>query len=120
MSSGTAGATEPLIDSPVQKPRALREGETFGVIAPASPAERSRVQAGIANLQQLGFRVVPLRETAPDDYFASPADERRAELLHGLERDDVQALVAVRGGYGSNYLLEDPLFAPKGQSSRGV
>jgi muramoyltetrapeptide carboxypeptidase len=32
---------------------------------------------------------------------------RRNEFLSELERDDVDALVAVRGGYGSNYLLDN-------------
>jgi muramoyltetrapeptide carboxypeptidase len=113
MSSGTLGAAEPLIEARLQKPRALHEGDAFGVIAPASPAERERIQAGISHLEQLGFRVIPRRESAPDDYFASPADDRRSELLSGLERADVQALVATRGGYGSNYLLEDLRFSAK-------
>lgn len=113
MSSGTAGAPESLIEARVQKPRALRAGDAFGVIATASPAERGRIEAGIRQLQQLDFRVVPRRETPGDDYFASTTDERKTELLKGLERDDVQALVATRGGYGSNYLLDELRLSPK-------
>jgi muramoyltetrapeptide carboxypeptidase len=103
----TAGAPETAIESQQQKPPALRAGSVFAVIAPASPAERDRIDAGTRQLQQLNFRVAPFQDSAPDDYFASPADERKSALLDALERKDVHAVVATRGGYGSNYLLDD-------------
>jgi muramoyltetrapeptide carboxypeptidase len=107
MTSGTAGAPEAAIERHAQKPRALRAGDTFAVIAPASTADRDRIDAGIRQLQLLDFRVESPLESAPDDYFAAPIEERRSALLHAIERRDVQALVATRGGYGSNYLLDD-------------
>jgi muramoyltetrapeptide carboxypeptidase len=117
MSLGTVDASEAAIELRPQKPRALRAGDVFGVISPASPAERERIDAGIRQVQQLNFRVAPVVDSAPDDYFASSSDERKSALLHGLERKDVHALVATRGGYGSNYLLDDlrlpPNTAPK-------
>ena len=116
MSSGILGAPEAAILVRPQKPRALRAASVFGVIAPASPAERDRIDAGTRQLQLLNFRVEPPRESQPDDYFASPIEDRKSALLHGLERSDVHALVAVRGGYGSNYLLDELRFsanAPK-------
>jgi muramoyltetrapeptide carboxypeptidase len=116
MSSGSAHAAEAAIAVQPQKPRALRAGDSFGVIAPASPAERDRIEAGTRQLQALNFRVEPLLESTPDDYFASPVEDRRTALVHALERNDVQGLVAVRGGYGSNYLLDELRFsadAPK-------
>jgi len=107
MSPGTAGAPEAAIELRPQKPPALRAGGVFGVFAPASPAERDRIDAGTRQLQQLNFRVAPLLESAPEDYFASPTDERKSALIQALRRQDVQALVATRGGYGSNYPLDD-------------
>jgi len=111
MSSGIVGAPGAAILARPQKPRALHAASVFGVIAPASPAERDRIDTGTRQLQLLDFRVELLPESAPEDYFASPVEDRRSALLHGLERNDVDALVAVRGGYGSNYLLDDLRFA---------
>ena len=107
MSSRTVGAPEAAIELRPQKPLAISAGSVFGVIAPASPAERDRIDSGIKHLQQLNFRVAPFPDSAPEDYFASATDERKSDFLHALGRQDVQALVATRGGYGSNYLLDD-------------
>jgi len=41
-----------------------------------------------------------------DLYFAGSAERRLHELQDFLQRDDIAALIGVRGGYGSNYLLE--------------
>jgi muramoyltetrapeptide carboxypeptidase len=117
MISGTAGAPEAPIETWPRKPRALRAGDVFAAIAPASPAESDRFLAGIRQLSQLDFHLELPPESLPDDYFAAPAEERRDALLHALERDDVQALVASRGGYGSNYLL-DGLHLPDGISPK--
>jgi muramoyltetrapeptide carboxypeptidase len=45
--------------------------------------------------------------TASDGYFASTAKERRADFLSKLANSRVDGLVGLRGGYGSNYLLEN-------------
>ena len=44
---------------------------------------------------------------ARDLYFAGNADRRLRELESMLRRDDIAAIIGVRGGYGSNYLLEN-------------
>jgi muramoyltetrapeptide carboxypeptidase len=75
--------------------------------APASPAEFSKVLAGAEELRRLGFQVADSTPLTADGYFAGPLSGRRSEFLSELERDDVHALVAIRGGYGSNYLLDD-------------
>jgi muramoyltetrapeptide carboxypeptidase len=41
-----------------------------------------------------------------EGYFAASAEERRAELLEAAAATTVNGLIAVRGGYGSNYILE--------------
>jgi muramoyltetrapeptide carboxypeptidase len=90
-----------------RKPRALTADSFIMPFAPASPAEQGRVAAGIAELTGLGFQIDKPPAIANDGYFASTTANRRAEFLAALERFDVAALVGVRGGYGSNYLLDD-------------
>jgi muramoyltetrapeptide carboxypeptidase len=43
---------------------------------------------------------------ARDLYFAGAAERRTHEFQEFWRRDDIAALICVRGGYGSNYLLE--------------
>ncbi|HKN75836.1 MAG TPA: LD-carboxypeptidase [Candidatus Acidoferrum sp.] len=75
--------------------------------APASPAEFEKVLAGAEELRRLGFQVADSTPLTPEGYFAGSLSGRRNELLSELKRQDVDALVAIRGGYGSNYLLDD-------------
>jgi muramoyltetrapeptide carboxypeptidase len=91
----------------VRKPRALANGGQFMPFAPASPAEPLRIAAGIAELVRVGFRVANRAVFANDGYFAGVIGNRRNDFAAALERPDINALVGVRGGYGSNYLLDD-------------
>ncbi len=91
----------------VRKPRALNAKSVVMPFAPASPAESPRIAAGIAELMRLGWQVAERASTQNDGYFAASIAGRRAELLNALEHDDIDALIGTRGGYGSNYLLDD-------------
>jgi muramoyltetrapeptide carboxypeptidase len=93
----------------VQKPKALRPGSRFAVIAPASPGKSERVTAGQKELERLGFSVVIPEDLSPDGYFASSASARHSEFLSALADPASDALIATRGGYGSVYLLEQGL-----------
>jgi muramoyltetrapeptide carboxypeptidase len=93
----------------VQRPRALRQGSRFAVVAPASPGKSDRVAAGQKELERLGFSIVPPENLASDGYFASPSNARHREFLNALADPASAALIATRGGYGSVYLLEQGL-----------
>jgi muramoyltetrapeptide carboxypeptidase len=62
--------------------------------------------AGLAELKRLGFQVVTNQDSKAEGYFAGPALERLNGFLGTLNSDQVDGLVALRGGYGSNYLLD--------------
>jgi muramoyltetrapeptide carboxypeptidase len=91
-----------------QKSVALAAGSNLGVIAPASPAHPEKVAAGLKELKRLGYQVsyAPEQHSAADGYFSAPADKRLAEFLELAAADNVKAIIASRGGYGSNYLLD--------------
>src|SRR5437879_8745467 len=89
-----------------RKRRALAAGSRLGVFAPASPAESVEMIAGLAELKRHGFQVVANQDTKAEGYFAGPPLERANSFLGTLNSDSVDGLVALRGGYGSNYLLE--------------
>jgi muramoyltetrapeptide carboxypeptidase len=75
-------------------------------VAPASPFDREAFDAGVAELGRLGLDVVyddAIFERQP--MVAGPS-ELRAELIsEAWSRDDVGAILAVRGGYGSVEVL---------------
>lgn len=91
------------------KPFALQPGSTFSLFSPASPAESVAVQAGLRELRSLGFSAAQSTEMAPDGYFAGDADSRLSQFLDAARNPRSAALLAVRGGYGSNYLLDSDL-----------
>lgn len=88
---------------PRRKPPRLAPGMTLGVVAPSSPVlERSTVNRGVATLERLGFRVV-FGAHAGENYgnLAGRDADRADDLLTMLERDDVDGVICLRGGYGA-------------------
>lgn len=94
------------------KPPALTPGDTVAIVAPASAIQRNLLDAGSVALWRLGYRPLYLDTIFDQDlYFAGSVRRRARELETMFERDDVKAIICARGGYGSNYLLEELDFA---------
>lgn len=86
-----------------QKPPRLQPGMTLGVVAPSSQVpERSTIHRGVAALEALGFRLV-FADHARDTrgYLAGQDADRADDLLGMLERDDIDGVLCLRGGYGA-------------------
>ena len=82
------------------------QGDTIGVIAPASVVDRAALETGCSHLRALGYPTVYLDSICDQDqYFAGSVDRRVNEIHEMFRREDVKAIVAARGGYGCNYLL---------------
>jgi len=117
MSGAIAGEMPTLREIVVKKPRALIFESVIGAIAPASPGKPEREAAGWEEVKRLGFQMAPRPALTSEGYFAGSAVARGAELTRALGNDAVDGIFAVRGGYGSNYLLEGlqavSLAAPK-------
>jgi len=91
----------------ILKPPALKSGDKVGIIAPASNIQRELLEKGIAGLRKIGYEPIYLPGILERDlYFAGSVQRRVQELQELLERDDIAALICARGGYGTNYLLE--------------
>jgi len=96
-----------LASRQIVKPPALQPGDKVGLIAPASSFNREAFERGCRSLRAMGYEPVFSPDIFDRDlYFAGSAQRRLHELESMLQRDDVAALIGVRGGYGSNYLLE--------------
>ena len=89
------------------KPRALRPGDTVGIIAPASNIKQADLEAGCETLRRIGYRPFYFDSILERDvYFAGSVQRRVRELEEMFEREDIRAIVCARGGYGANYLLD--------------
>jgi muramoyltetrapeptide carboxypeptidase len=94
-----------LSDS-VLKPKAVRAGAVIGVVAPASPVRKEFVDAGVAELERLGFRTrLGPRLYHRGRYTAGTASDRLQDWVELWDDPDVSALFCARGGYGSMDLL---------------
>ncbi|HUC53276.1 MAG TPA: LD-carboxypeptidase [Candidatus Cybelea sp.] len=89
-----------------RKPKALAAGSRLGIFAPASPAESVEMIAGLAELRRLGLQVVVNQDSKAEGYFAGSSLERVSGFQSAVHSDQVDGLIALRGGYGSNYLLD--------------
>ncbi len=91
------------------KPAAVSKGARVAVIAPASSAKPELIEKGIAALRAHGFEVVTGKHALGKEppYFSGTAAERLADLHAAFADPEVEAVFTTRGGYGSNYLLED-------------
>jgi len=97
---------QPVPQIPRTKPRALRSGDTVGIVAPASNISRELLEKGCEALRGLGY--VPIYQDSifeQDLYFAGTVERRARELEEMFSREEVKAIVCARGGYGANYLL---------------
>lgn len=99
--------TEPRKSPASVKPPALAKNSRLGIFAPASPAEDTRIAQGLAALRSLGF--VPQADFSrePQAYFSAATEARLNHFLSLLNSCDIDGLIALRGGYGSNYMLEE-------------
>lgn len=92
---------------PTIKPAALRPGDKIGILAPASSFNREAFLGGCERLRSMGCEPVYRQDIFDRDlYFAGTVERRAQEFQELWRRDDIAALICVRGGYGSNYLLE--------------
>jgi muramoyltetrapeptide carboxypeptidase len=101
------------MDIPITQPPGLKIGDTFCIVAPAGPIElRDALQRGVATLRRMGFRV-RFDERIFDSfrYLAGEDTARAEELMRAFEDPSVQAILALRGGYGCARLI--PLLMEK-------
>lgn len=89
------------------KPQAVAEGATIHIVAPASFARRERIDCGLTRLRSLGFTPKLAANTLRRGpiFFAGTPAQRLADLHAAFADKNVSAVMALRGGYGSNYLL---------------
>lgn len=88
-------------------PKALRSGDAIGIVVPAGPLNRERIDRGIARLKSRGFRVKTYGDIYRSrGYLAGDDATRAAEVIAAFEDPDTSAVWCGRGGYGVMRLLD--------------
>ncbi|WP_139905912.1 S66 peptidase family protein [Clostridium thermarum] len=84
----------------------LKYGDTIGVIAPASPEDRSVIEEKLTVLKELGFKIKAGKHLYDHKGFLAGDDIHRAEDLMSLfYASDIKMVLCFRGGYGTMRLL---------------
>lgn len=89
-------------------PKALPKNATLGLVAPASPIySKTEFDQMIVDLTDLGYNLV-LGNHVDDRYgYLAGKDEDRVEDLHQMfSNPAIDGILCIRGGYGSNRILE--------------
>jgi muramoyltetrapeptide carboxypeptidase len=90
------------------RPPAVPPDAAVSVIAPASFAQPDRVDRGMKALRTAGFSPRPGEHTHMRGplFFAGTTAQRLADLHAAFADDETRMVMCLRGGYGSNYLLD--------------
>lgn len=90
------------------KPPSVHPGAGVSIVSPASFAQPERIERGLDSLRALGFQPrlgASALERGPL-YFAGTPPQRLADLHAAFADEATSAVMCLRGGYGSNYLLD--------------
>jgi muramoyltetrapeptide carboxypeptidase len=89
------------------KPKALKHGDTIGVVVPAGPVDRERIETAFDRIRQRGFRIKTYGDIHRRTGYLAGDDQTRAdELMAAFADPETAAVWCARGGYGVVRLLE--------------
>ena len=88
------------------KPRALKPGDTIGLIAPGSPVSEEVYLKARKQLEALGFQVRDSKNLRASHGYLAGTDAQRLEDIHeAFANPEIQGIWCIRGGYGTTRLL---------------
>lgn len=107
--AGTSlGKTNSFENKKIIKPKRLMQGDTVGVIAPASAAEEDEFTKAVQNLEGMGFKVKIGKNARNQNGYLAGTDRERLEDLHWAFGDaEIKAVWCLRGGYGTSRFLPE-------------
>ena len=89
------------------RPRALKPGDTVGLLTISSPLKMEQLQVKIDFVESLGLNYKLGKTIGAEPGLLAGTDEERAQDLHDFFQDpEVKAIFCVRGGYGIGRLLD--------------
>ncbi len=95
-----------------RRPQRLRPGDRIALVAPASPVRPDDLERGADEIRALGFTPVYDERVLARHGYVAGLPQLRASALGDAWRDpSIRAIVAVRGGYGTQQVL--PMLDPR-------
>jgi muramoyltetrapeptide carboxypeptidase len=89
------------------KPKALKRGDAIGVVAPAGPVNRERMERALSRMQERGFRINTYGDIYRSrGYLAGEDATRAAELMAAFADPETAGVWCARGGYGVARILD--------------
>lgn len=88
-------------------PKTIRH---VAIISPAGPADRARIEAGVALLHSWGLKVTIMPHVfsgAREGYLSASTAERLADLHACWHDTGIDLVICARGGFGSAHLLPE-------------
>jgi muramoyltetrapeptide carboxypeptidase len=82
-------------------PRALGTGSRVALVAPAGPVDDLKIETALDRCRYLGLEPVPGANLRARQGYLAGTDAQRAADLQAAVDSDVDAIWAVRGGYGT-------------------
>jgi len=89
------------------KPKALKLGDTIGIVAPSSPTTKKNVKFAKLQLENLGFKVKLGSSCFANHGYLAGKDRLRADDLNNMFADqEIDGIICLRGGYGAPKILD--------------
>ncbi|MGQ9916573.1 MAG: S66 peptidase family protein [Bryobacteraceae bacterium] len=108
LAAASAGAATALQPPAPVKPRALRPGDTVGLITPSTyVSDPDRLWLARRTIEELGLRCKMGRSVGRREGYLGGGVRERVEDIHAMFADpEVKAVFCIRGGYGAAMLLD--------------
>ena len=84
----------------------LHKGDTIGLVSPSSPVLETEIELGVKFLKKNGFKIKFGKHIFSSERFLAGADTDRAnDIMDFFKNREIKAIIATRGGQGSQRLL---------------
>ena len=96
----------------MQHPNYLTKGSKIALVAPARKISRDEIAFAVRWIEEKGFEAVYDDRLFAEYHQLAGDDDFRAKVLQDyLDRDDIDAILCVRGGYGTIRIIDKLDFA---------
>jgi len=91
------------------KPNLLKSGDTIGILATSGCIEDdAALNRGIEFFEKRGFKIKLSKNIKKTDRYLAGTDKERTDAIHEMFEDkSVNAIIALRGGYGAVRIIND-------------
>lgn len=89
------------------KPKALKPGDTIGIVSPSSAVTPEQTERCFGMLRAEGYQIKEFPNVYKQNGFLAGTDQERIDDLHQAFSDpEVDAILCSRGGYGAERLIQ--------------